>query len=196
MATAAVARTGATHSLQSRSDNIFFTSMALLFLATTVIGFAQSYFLAGIFAAPLPNLLIHIHGAAFSAWIFLLIAQATLVSAGQGKMHRNLGLAGFGLASAMVVLGLLAGRDALARGMSPPGSGLDAKTFLIVPFVDIAIFAVFVLFAYRERFDPAAHKRLILLATIALMDAPTGVRRSRSSLTTRSSIACSAGCLC
>ena len=62
----------------------------------------------------------------------------------------------------------------LARGMSPPGSGLDAKTFFIVPLVDITIFAAFVWFAYRDRFDPAAHKRLILLATIALMDAPTG----------------------
>src|SRR5438067_7686443 len=126
MATVAVARTSATQSLQSRSDNIFFTSMALLFLATTVIGFAQSYFLAGVFAAPLPNLLIHIHGAAFSAWIFLLVAQATFVSAGQAKIHRNLGVAGFGLASVMVVLGLLAGRGALARGMSPRGSGLEA----------------------------------------------------------------------
>ncbi len=36
------------------------------------------------------------------------------------------------------------------------------------------IFATLVFFAYRARFNPAAHKRLILIATISLMDAPTG----------------------
>ena len=36
------------------------------------------------------------------------------------------------------------------------------------------MFATLVFFAFRARFNPSAHKRLILLATIALMDAPTG----------------------
>jgi hypothetical protein len=36
------------------------------------------------------------------------------------------------------------------------------------------MFATLIFFAYRARFDPAAHKRLILIATIALLDAPTG----------------------
>jgi hypothetical protein len=38
----------------------------------------------------------------------------------------------------------------------------------------ILIFAALVFFAYRERLNPAAHKRLILLATISLLLAPTG----------------------
>jgi hypothetical protein len=36
------------------------------------------------------------------------------------------------------------------------------------------MFATLIFFAYRARFDPAAHKRLILIATISLLDAPTG----------------------
>ena len=148
--------------------------MALLILATVFVGFARTYFLAGVFRAPLPNLLIHIHGAVFSSWILLLIAQTALVSAGRVDIHRRLGLVGFGLACLMVTLGVLAASNSLARNFSPPGSGFDPRTFYAIPIGDMLIFATLVFFAYRARFNPAAHKRLILIATISLMDAPTG----------------------
>jgi hypothetical protein len=57
--------------------------MAALMLATVFIGFAPTYYLAGVFQAPLPNRLIHVHGAAFSCWMLLLIVQTSLVSAGR-----------------------------------------------------------------------------------------------------------------
>ena len=148
--------------------------MALLILVTVFVGFARTYFLAGVFRAPLPNLLIHIHGAVFSSWILLLIAQTALVSAGRVDIHRRLGLVGFGLACLMVTLGVLSGTNALARNFAPPGSLFDPKTFYAIPITDMVIFATLVFFAYRARFNPAAHKRLILIATISLMDAPTG----------------------
>ncbi|HYY71985.1 MAG TPA: hypothetical protein VE778_00180 [Candidatus Bathyarchaeia archaeon] len=66
---------------ESRLDKYFFPGMSLLMLASVFFGFARSYFLAGVFAAPLPNWLIHLHGAAFSSWILLLIAQTSLVAA-------------------------------------------------------------------------------------------------------------------
>src|SRR3984893_211620 len=148
--------------------------MALLILATVFVGFARTYFLAGVVRAPLPSLIIHIHGAVFSSWILLLIAQISLISAGRPDIHRRLGLAGFGLACLMVILGVSAGTNALARGFSPPGSPFDPKTFYAIPMVDMLVFATLIFFAYRARFNPAAHKRLILIATISLMDAPTG----------------------
>src|SRR5215472_11168252 len=70
-----------------RFDHAFFTSMALLMLATVFAGFARTYFLAGVFRAPLPGLIIHMHGAAFSCWILLLITQTSLVSAGRVDIH-------------------------------------------------------------------------------------------------------------
>lgn len=60
--------------------------------------------------APLPSLIIHVHGAAFSCWMLLLLTQTTLVSAGRVDIHRRLGIAGFLLAWAMVVLGSRSGR--------------------------------------------------------------------------------------
>jgi hypothetical protein len=147
--------------------------MALLILVTVFIGFARTYFLAGVFRAPLPSLLVHIHGAVFSSWILLLITQTALVSAGRVDIHRRLGLAGFGLACLMVILGVLTASKLLARGVSPVPV-FDAKTFYAIPMGGMLIFSTLIWFAYRARFDPAAHKRLILIATIAILDAPTG----------------------
>lgn len=154
---------------ESRLDRYFFPGMAILILGAVFVGFAKTYFLAGVFRAPLPNWLIHVHGAAFSAWVLLLITQTSLVAADRVAIHRKLGVAGFWLASAMVVLGTLAATDALRRAVS--GRALDAKIFYIVPLTDVLLFGAMIFFAYRARFRPAAHKRLILIATIALMDA-------------------------
>ena len=153
-------------------DRMFFSAMALLVLASVLYGFARTYFLAGMVTAPLPNRLIHVHGAAFTLWIVLLIVQTGLISARQIRVHRTLGLGGFGLAVVMVILGLFAAADALRR--STGALGADAKTFFIVPITDMVLFSVFVFFAYRARSKPEAHKRLILIATIALMGAAVG----------------------
>lgn len=150
-----------------RFDHFFFTGMALLMLVTVLVGFARTYFLAGVFHAPLPSLIIHVHGAAFTAWILLLVTQTSLVSAGRVDIHRRLGIAGFLLACLMVVLGVLAATDTLVRGHAPPG--LDPKVFYIVPMTDMLIFATLVFFAYRARFDSSAHKRFIYIATTGLM---------------------------
>jgi FtsH-binding integral membrane protein len=152
-----------------RFDHIFFSTMALLLLATVFMGFANTYYLAGVFRAPLPAPIIHIHGAAFSCWILLLVAQTSLVAAGRVDIHRRLGIAGFLLASAMVVLGVLAATNALVRDRGPVG--LEPKFFYIIPMTDMLVFATLVLFAFRARKNSAAHKRLIMVATIALMTA-------------------------
>ncbi|WP_213806839.1 hypothetical protein [Granulicella sp. dw_53] len=155
--------------INRRYDRIFFSLMTILILATVLIGFARTYYLAGLVRAPLPNALIHIHGAIFSSWLILLTVQTGLISARRLDLHKRLGLYGFGLACLMVILGTLAARDSLRRGFAVPG--LDSATFFIVPITDMIVFAVLIYLAYRARFDSAAHKRLILIATVAILDA-------------------------
>lgn len=150
-----------------RFDNLFFSAMALLILGTVFLGFSRTYYLAGVFHAPLPAFIIHVHGAAFSLWVLLLVTQTALVSAGRVDIHRRLGILGFLLACSMVILGVLAATNALARGFTPPG--LDASTFYVVPIADMLIFGTLIFFAFRNRSDSPAHKRLILIATIALL---------------------------
>jgi FtsH-binding integral membrane protein len=150
----------------TRYDHFFFSAMALAMFTTVFVGFARTYYLAGVFRAPLPSLTIHLHGAAFSCWILLLVTQTSLVAAGRTDIHRRLGIAGFLLASLMVVLGVLAATDSLARAAGP--TGRDAKFFYSVPLTDMLIFATLILFAFRARRNPQAHKRLLMVATIGL----------------------------
>ncbi len=160
------------HKPSRTADRIFFSVMPFVMLAMVLYGFARTYFLVGMVAAPLPNKLIHIHGAAFTSWMILLIVQTALVSTKHVKWHMTLGLYGFGLAAAMLVLGTLAAVDALRRGEAV--LGLDAQTFFIVPISGMLLFGVLVFFAYKLRRNTEAHKRLILIATMALMDAAIG----------------------
>jgi len=155
--------------LRARRDDVFFSAMALVILGTVFLGFARSYYLAGVFQARLPNLLVHVHAAVFSAWILLFIVQTSLVSAGRLDWHRRLGIFGAALAGAMVVLGFLVATDSLARGFVPPGSRLDPKSFYSIPCFSTAVFCVLIVWALQARADGAAHKRLILIATISLM---------------------------
>lgn len=169
MATAAGhSRTGARNANLPgrRLDHVFFTSMAFVMLAIVFLGFAHTYYLAGLFRAPLPSPIIHIHGAVFSCWILLLVTQTSLVSAGRLDIHRRLGVAGFFLACLMIVVGVMAATDALVRN-SP--AGRDPRMFYIFHLTDILVFGVLVYFAFRGRLDPPAHKRYIYIATIALL---------------------------
>jgi hypothetical protein len=151
-------------------ERFFFSGMALLIFGAVFLGFAKTYYLAGVFRAPLPSWIIHIHAAAFTSWILLLIVQTLLVSAGRVDIHRRLGMFAFGLACAMVILGSMAATNLLLRNGAALGA--DAKTFYASSLGDMVIFATLIVFAFRERFNPAAHKRLILIATITLLEAP------------------------
>src|SRR5258708_39896468 len=90
-----------------RYDHVFFSAMALLMLATVFVGFARTYYLAGVFHAPLPSLIIHLHGAVFSCWILLLVTQPSLVSAGRVDFHSRLCLPGCLLQCSLVIVGVL-----------------------------------------------------------------------------------------
>jgi hypothetical protein len=129
MATSTFAPSGQV--LRLRRDDVFFSAMALLILGSVLLGFARTYYFAGVFAAHLPNPLVHVHAAVFSTWILLFIAQTSLVSAGRLDLHRRLGVLGAALAGAMVVLALLVATDSLTRGFVPPGFNFRSQDLLL-----------------------------------------------------------------
>jgi len=159
--------------LHFRYDNLFFSGMAAVALIAVLVGFARTYFLAGLFRAPLPNLLVHIHGAAFTFWILLFITQIWLVAARRVDLHRRLGLLGFVLAVAMILLGAGTASDRLARHVAQPGTEtvVEVRAFYAVALGDMLMFSTFVYLGYRNLFQPAAHKRLMWFASLALLDA-------------------------
>jgi hypothetical protein len=154
----------------TRYDHRFFPAMTILLAAAMVVGFAPTYFLAGVFAAKLPGSIIHIHGAVFTAWFMLLLAQSALAASGRIRLHRKLGMAGIAIAALMVPLGLLATAEYTHRLATHPRILMAA----IMPCAEIFTFAVLVAAAFLLRKRPGAHKRLILLATIAIIGAAVG----------------------
>jgi len=150
-----------------RYDHLFFSTSAALMLIAVLIGFGPTYYFAGVFRAPLPSPIIHMHGALFSCWILLLNLQTSLVAAHRVDVHKRLGIGGFVLACAMVIVGVAAATNSLMR--TPIVPGRDPQAFYIVPLTDMLIFAVVMTAAYRQRRDSAAHKRLIYIATSALL---------------------------
>ena len=156
-----------------RYDNRFFAGMAVVSLVVIFIGFARTYYLAGIFKAPLPNLLVHTHGEVFSLWILLFITQICLITVDRVDLHRRLGIFGFGLACLMVILGVLVATDRLGRHASSPGTETveEVRAFYAISLSDMLMFSTFVYLGFRKRLHAAMHKRLMLFATFSLLDA-------------------------
>ena len=168
MSTAAVRPQGVVRPANRTYERVFFSGMAWLMLAVAVVGFWRTYYGAGMVRAHLPNALLHVHGALFTLWMVLLVVQTGLVAAHKVKVHRALGLAGMGLAVAMVMVVMAVGVDWLRRGFA---KGHDDRSFFIVLVTDALMFGGLIFFAYRLRRQPDAHKRLVVLATLAILDA-------------------------
>jgi hypothetical protein len=156
----------ASHSVQRHADDYFFLAMVMLILGIVFIGFAHSYFLAGVFHAKLPSPLVHIHGALFSCWILLLIAQVTLVSVGHVRWHMRLGVFGMILAGLLVLVGFATLIAAVRRRAAP---GMSTEALFAVDVLQLSVFAVLIVWAFMVRRDGPAHKRLIIIATVALL---------------------------
>jgi hypothetical protein len=113
-------------------------------------------------------LIVHVHAAAFVGWLVLLSVQVWLIREKKLIVHRKLGQAGAVLAVAMVILGPAA---AVVVQRAHFGSPSSDPSFLSVQLTDILAFAGLVTAAILFRKQAAAHKRLILLATLYISDA-------------------------
>lgn|SRR5579859_5228199 len=155
-----------------RTERIFFGGMAILLCVVVVIGFARTYFLAGMVRAPLGSSILHVHGAVFSFWMILYLIQSALISVRRVAWHRSLGTIAFCLPPIMIVLGLMAAIEALGQGVRI--GPLDPSVSLSIPLLGISAFAIVIFASWRARRKPDSHKRLILFATIGLVDAALG----------------------
>lgn len=153
---------------ERRRDRWFFTAMAVAALLTVFTGFAPSYYFGRFFEAPPLSTLVHIHGVLFTSWILLFLTQTSLIAARRADLHRRLGVAGGALAVLMLVVGYLTAVEAARRGVTPPG-GPPPLAFLAVPIGTLVVFATLVGTGLYRRRRSETHKRLMLLATIALL---------------------------
>lgn len=156
------------------SRSKLYVSVALMITAIVFAGFSPSFY--GTFVEGLSHpWIIHVHAAVYLGWLALLIAQASLAARGQIAAHRKVGRFGIAYGALVLVLGLIV---AIAMPVINVHTGAwsteRAETFLAVPLGDMVLFGSFFGAAIAYRSKPEIHKRLIVLAAVAVMFAAVG----------------------
>jgi hypothetical protein len=145
-----------------------FPEIAVAALATvTILAFARTYYLRVLFDLPPLSRAAHLHGLLATVWLALHFTQARLIAAHRVALHKKMGLftACVGVALAVQAVSLAIGR--VAAGHAPPGR--NPLEFLSVPMGTTFMFALFLGSALALRKRREWHKRLMLLATMALL---------------------------
>lgn len=168
--------------MSDRSDGVsvlvrrgFYVGLAALIAAVAVAGFWPTYW-GPLFSGTLDlHWLLHLHGVVFTGWVVLLVVQTVLVYRGRTDLHQTVGkVVGVGWGGLVITVGL-----SVAFGIISPAVGREFEDLqgFIASFVITlpSILAFALLFGaallYRER--PAIHKRLMIVATLALLSAAT-----------------------
>jgi hypothetical protein len=148
----------------------FYFYMALSCIAVAFLGFAPTYFVP-MAAGKLPPMpVVHFHGLLFFAWTLYFAFQSWLGASGQVRRHRTLGLIGVSLATAMTLSGFLVAVNAMKRSAAL-GMTDEGIAFAIVPLSGVLFFAAVFTLAIAYVRQKEIHKRLMLLASISLLDA-------------------------
>jgi hypothetical protein len=149
----------------------FYAGMAWLFVLVALVGFAprSAAIVSGKMASP--PLVVHLHAAVMMSWVTLLAVQATLSLTGRMDLHRKWGLASLVVAplvlTALIVVTIVRQNDAFGT----PG-GPIVNNILFLQIRAIVLFPTFFIWAMlTRRTDSQMHKRMMLLATLMLLDA-------------------------
>jgi len=155
-----------------RARTRFYSLIAAVLVAFIVIGFSRTYYLRPLFdLAPL-KVVMHLHALVFTAWLALFIAQTQLIAARRVDLHAKLGVGGVFLAFLVVLTSVAA--MFLAAGIPRISQlGLTSAQASIVPVLTITPFAALVVAGVALRRRVNLHKRLMLLAMISVLGAPT-----------------------
>lgn len=146
----------------------FYLAIACVAVAAAAIGFSTTYFIpvaTGRFPGPW---IAHVHGFLFLSWILLLVVQTNLIRRRTMNLHRRIGSWALPLALAMALSGIGVGVHAVRRDLAD-GIGEVAYSQLIGVVAAMTIFVLYVGIALWNRKRPDWHKRMILLATIAIL---------------------------
>lgn len=157
-----------------RKGRYFFVSMAILFPILVALGFVPDY---QMFAQENIQLhwFLHVHGLIMTAWLGIFLAQTLLIAKDNVKLHRQLGPIGF-VFGILVWLSLV-GITVRALIVNNPPEGSGQFDILFIQLYLLVLFGIFFACGMLVRKQAAAHKRLLLLATLIVIQA--GIDRIR-----------------
>jgi hypothetical protein len=155
------------------TERTFFSRMAYACAAVGVIGFAPTFWFPLLTGSLTLPPVLYLHAAVFYGWLALFVTQSRLVASRQVARHRTIGVAGVALVTAMCFVGTLAAVSSM-RAAEAAGFGAEARAFSVVPLTGIAFFAALFVIAVMKVARPDVHKRLLLVATVSLLNAAVG----------------------
>jgi hypothetical protein len=164
-----------THVERAAGRSRYFLALALLLLAIVLIGFGRTFFARALFDVPPIPWYSYLHASLLTSWFLLLVAQTTFIAAHRVDVHRRVGIFGAFIAAGVVItsLGMLLGLPARVNaGIFFSETPFDPITARFIVWTDLAALAIFTLYVslalyLRRRSD--LHKRLMLLASIAIL---------------------------
>lgn len=159
-----------TRALKSGSIHLH---LAYACAAVGVLGFAPSFWVPLLTGRVTLAPILYLHAAVFYGWLALFVLQARLVAGGRTSRHRELGVFGVSVATAMCFVGVAAAVDSMRKGVRA-GFGEQALAFSVVPLTGILFFAALFVIAVVNVRRPDVHRRLMLVATVSLLNAAVG----------------------
>ena len=145
-----------------------YLAAGLAALAVAAIGFFRTFLWPswqGAFHGPT---VVYVHGAFVLAWLLLFATQAALVRSRRVPRHRQWGLLAAVVAPGVVVSTMAMGVAAMHRDLQA-GMGELAKSLMLGTFTSPLVFLALVAAGLATRRRPDVHKRLMLMATIAIL---------------------------
>lgn len=155
----------------------FYMGSAAVLLLVVLVGFAPTFYLRSTFGGPELSWRVFVHGLILTAWFLAFALQTALVAARRTALHRALGWAGAAIGLAVIISGALATPYRMAE-LAAQGRPLwpNRTTSILVwsNTASIVAFAILLAAAIVLRRRPDAHKRLMLLASISIIQPAFG----------------------
>jgi hypothetical protein len=150
-------------------DSRIARGLIVLVISIILAGFAKNFYLRAWLGSRPLIVTAWIHGIVMTAWLALFVTQATMVSRGRVDLHRKFGEWSVWLAVAVVAIGI-ATILVRARLAHPDATALmSATVFVALDGLSLLLFGALVALAWRYRFRPAIHRRLMVMAMVALL---------------------------
>ena len=173
-------------------DRWIFVFMAAWFIAIVLAGFIPDSIdkVAAVRAGERPPfpLVLHFHAVLMGSFLLLLFTQTWLMATGRRAYHMQIGVLGFLLAGALVVVGFIlvptnyhllwdAAHSGAPGAAEKFGTALNIWENIMLLQIRIGIlFALFLIIGARARQgNSGLHKRMMILATV--MALPAGIDR-------------------
>ncbi len=148
----------------SRDDRRITLVWLLIFLFFIVTGFVmdlKNYF----HETPAVSKIVHVHAIVTTIWLLLLITQVLLVELDNVKLHRKLGWFVAGWAALLTVLAIAAELTWETAHMNMPEW---STSFIAISIGSMLLFALLTVWGILLRSNIAAHRRVMMLANIAI----------------------------